>query len=422
MFKTIFYAMERKTLAKFQETSDELLSVARTMTTEARQSARKEIMEAAVVYDISEDMEDHRELYSVDSEGTAIIPVSGKLTSQVDICDGFFSDVTTYGFISAAAIAADNDMSVKHIKFRMSSGGGVVTGLDNAAQVLANLQKPTEAEITGMCASACYWLASQLDKIVATSPTDFIGSIGVAMDLVDTSKADENRGVKRYTLSSTDAPDKRPDIGTESGRAKYVEELDALHNVFVRRVSEGRGVSPETINKDFGKGGVLIAEIAMERGMIDIVQGKKTPAVAGKKTREVQQMNLAELLAENPAAKAEHEAAIAAAEEKGEKAGKEAMTAVVEAVSPFLTSSEYPETVKKTAVEALKGEQTVANFRSVVAAVDAVREENATTSAQGESEDQPETPAQQAEIPKAGDVIKDQAGIDAEIARMKGGN
>lgn len=439
--KTLFHAMEEKTLARFLETKQELLAVAQTMTADARQAGRAEIMEAAVIYDVPDDMSDPRELYRVDAAGTAVIPVCGKLTAEVDICDGFFSDVTTYGFITAAAQAADADPYVKQIAFHFATGGGTVTGVDNCARAIAGLKKPTEARVCGMCASAGYWLASQCDRIVCTSPTDFVGSIGVAMELVDMRKADEARGVKRYVLTSTDAPDKRPDIGTKAGRDKYVEELDALHDVFVRRVAAGRGVTADVVNADFGRGGVLIASRAMTSGMIDAVDDDmqaddmppgqepeeltpQPPAAEAGTTqkREVQQMTLKELLAANPAAKAEHDAALASARAEGEKAGKDAMQATVAKVSPFLTSADYPETIKKTAVAVLKGEQTAANFDAVVAAVDAVREERAASAAAEESGKQKETPGEQKKTREPGAVVASQEDLDAEIARMKGGN
>jgi ClpP class serine protease len=426
--------MEKATLAQFLETKGELLAIAQTMTADARRAGRAEIMEAATLYDIPDDMTNPRELYRVSPDGTAAIPVRGKLTQSVDVCDGFFSDVTTYGFISAAALAADADPSVTKIAFNFSTGGGTVSGVDKCARVLAGLKKPTEARVSGMCASAGYWLASQLDRIVATSPTDFLGSIGVAMELVDMRDADAARGVKRYVLASTDAPDKRLDIATKEGQDKYVEELDALHGVFAARVASGRGVTVETVNKEFGRGGVLIAARALSAGMVDAVEdmpvtmplgnapdANAPPAKAGTTKEEAQQMTLSELLAANPAAKADYTANLAAARAEGETAGIVAMTAKIEKVTPFLISKDYGDAVKKTAVAVLKGEQTTANFDAVVSAVDAVREENALAAATKETDATKETPGQQHKTREPGAIVSTDADLMAEIARMQKG-
>lgn len=372
--KTIFHAMEEKILQQFIETKRELLEIASSMSAKERAEGRKEIMEAVTLFDIPEDLENPRDLYNIDGDGDAIIPIRGKLTSQVDICDGFFSDCTTYGFIQAAALAADEDPGVNRIKFHISSGGGHVTGVDATGQVIANLKKPTEGIISGMAASAAYWLASQMNKITVSAPTDFVGSIGVAIEFLDLRKREEAMGVNRIILTSTDAPDKRLDIATEEGQEKVIEELDAIHHVFASRVSVGRNVSIEKINKDFGQGGVVIASKAKKAGMIDVINNEISgssgpaitpPAAAGKPNKEASIMNLKELLAANPDAQTEYNAAITIAadtasaegETAGKTAGMEQMKAAFTAALPILSSDSYPDTVKeRVTVKAMAGD------------------------------------------------------------------
>ncbi len=191
--------------------------------------------------------------------------------------------------------------------------------------------------------------------------------------------------MKRYTLTSTDAPDKRPDIATEKGRDKYVEQLDALHAVFVRRVAEGRGLPEEKISSDFGKGGMLIAEEAMRVGMIDSVCNQArslTPAQAGiTLLQEEQQMTLQELLSSDPAAKAEYDRNISAAKAEGQDAGVASMQATIKKVSPYLANENYPEIVGKTALSVLNGEAQAMELTSMVAAVDAVTQQAASKAA-----------------------------------------
>lgn len=368
--KTIFHAMEEKILNQFVETKKELLEIASAMSAKERAEGRKEIMEAATLYDIPIDLEDHRELYDVDIDGSATIPISGKLTPHVDICDGFFSDCTTYGFIQAAALAADEDPTVKKIKFNISSGGGYVTGVDATGQVIANLNKPTEGVISGMAASAAYWLASQMDTITASAPTDFFGSIGVAVEYVDVRKREEADGVNRIILTSTDAPDKRLDVATKEGQKKVVEELDSIHNVFASRVATGRNVSIEKINKDFGQGGVLIASQAKKAGMIDAIDNEitgshdsliKTPAAAGKPKEEASMKSLNEFLAADPKAQTEFDEAIKVAAGKaraeGKVTGSESTAEAFKIALPILSSDSYPDTVKaRVTVKAMAGD------------------------------------------------------------------
>jgi ClpP class serine protease len=372
--KTIFHALEEKILQQFIETKKELLEIAAGMNARERQEGRVEIMEAAVLYEVPEDMESASDLYTVDGDGNAIIPIQGKLTPQADICDGFFSDCTTYGFIQQATLAADEDPSVREIKFHISSGGGYVEGCDATGQVIAGCKKKTTAIVSGMAASAAYWIASQADKIVLSAPTDFVGSIGVAVEVVDTRAREEAAGIKRIVLTSTDAPDKRIDLATEEGQGKMIDELDAIHEVFVSRVAGGRNVTVEKINKDFGQGGIVIASQAKKAGMVDGIINEisgtktqiasanssgdnKTPAAAGKPKQEARSMNLTELLAANPEAKREHENLIASARSEGETAGvekgREEMQKTINSVSPFLNSDDYPAVIGETALKVL---------------------------------------------------------------------
>lgn len=429
--KTLFHAMERNTLDRFIESKQELLVLASTMSTAEREAGRREIMEAATLFDVPEGQYDPRTLYSVDPDGTAHVPVRGKLVAQADICDGFFSDVTTYGFITAAAQAADADPTVKKICFDLASGGGGITGLDSTARVLASLTKQTEGRISGMCASACYWLGSQLDRLVATSPTDFIGSIGVAMEIVDSRKADETRGVKRHVLTSTDAPDKRPDIATEEGQQKYIAELDALHEVFVARVMEGRKTDRKKVDDEYGKGGLLIASAALAAGMIDAIEGQSlnrvTPpaasAAAGNHTQEVEPMaTLAELLATNPAARAEHDNLVADARVDGIKAGQDAVEARVSAASPYLANPAYPRIVAETAAKVVAGTASPDSLLAAVAAVDAVTQRAESDAAAASSAAAPATPAAPAAAAVPGALVASEADLDALIAASKGGN
>ena len=405
--KTIFHAMEEKILQQFVETKRELLEIGSGMSAKERAEGRVEIMEAATLFDVPKDLDDPRELYNVDTDGVATIPISGKLTSEVDICDGFFSDCTTYGFIQTAALAADEDPSVNKIRFHISSGGGHVTGVDATGQVIANLKKPTEGVVSGMAASAAYWLATQMDKITMSSPTDFVGSIGVAIEFIDTSKREKAMGVERIILTSTDAPDKRLDLATEEGQGKVIEELDAIHEVFASRVAIGRNVSLDKINKDFGQGGVVIASQAKKVGMIDAISNEISgssgpaiipPAAAGKTNKEASIMDLKALLAANPEAKTEYDAAIVAAENtaraEGEVAGitkgTDEMKAVYAVALPILSSQHYPEAMKKRVGEKAQ-DGNLEGVRDYVSMYDSSTEGIATAAAIAEQGE--ETPA-----------------------------
>jgi ClpP class serine protease len=299
----LVYYLEPSALKAYLASKDDLSAAKNGMTAEGIKLAISEIYKAAHVHrapaqtNIVIGMPDSPApaadgpLYSVDADGVAHIAVEGLLVSQANPCAAFFAEAETeYGFIRAAALAADADPLVREIAFNINSPGGYADGLDETAITIAGLAKPTRSDVHDLAASAAYWLASQTDKIVSASPAALFGSIGVAMEIIDHTGADAQRGIKRKSLTSTDAPLKRPDLTTDEGQAVLIKELDDLHAVFASRVAEGRGVSVARVNKDFGKGGVLIAADALKVGMIDDIAGlsiarNRQPAgVAGDKT------------------------------------------------------------------------------------------------------------------------------------------
>jgi len=314
------YAMETGFLNNLLTDRKELLNIARSFHTAAEmRTAREELMLSLSAINVTpRSPEQLAASYYVDPEGTAHIPIVGELTphAETDACGAYTANaLTEYGFISAATQAADNDDSVERIQFDIDSPGGYVSGLMPAVNAIRSAEKKTIAFVDGMAASAAYWLASQADSIVASSPASRVGSIGVAVEIMDISKALEAQGIEKIILTSTDAPLKRPDITTEAGQEQVVDSLDDMHKVFVQYVSEGRGISAGEVAEKYGRGSMLIAENALTAGMIDsiekvaarraetildVVQTENTVLEAGKIKQGVKMDNLEALEKEYP--------------------------------------------------------------------------------------------------------------------------
>jgi ClpP class serine protease len=345
------YAMEAGFLSRLRADREEIFVVARSLgSAEEMRQARADLMASikGSIFLAPKAGDDLSKLYAVDDEGRAHIAIMGELTPQAetDACGAYTAQaLTEYGYIEAASRAASADKKVSSVVFDVNSPGGYVDGVDQAAQAMAAITKPTEARVHGMAASAAYWLASQTDRIVAMSPAVQIGSIGVAAEEYDDDEYLAKKGIAHRVYTSTDAPDKHPDMKTDEGKAKLVSRLDALHRVFVSRVAEGRNVSPDKVNKDFGRGGVLIASAAKAAGMIDHIEGmiiarpRQTmdkPGVAGSaqahgnasaanlKSKEVRHMDLNKLKAEFP----EESAALVAEGMKAEQSRREKIVAL----------------------------------------------------------------------------------------------
>jgi ClpP class serine protease len=207
----------------------------------------------------------------------AAISIKGVITQTPSFMAMIFGGGnTTYPEINAAIAAAEQDDSITNITYEVDSPGGGFDGLFNTLAAMQSAKKPSKAVVSSLSASAAYAIASQADKIVASNIAARIGSIGVVATFYD----DENE----ISITSTEAPRKRPNVRTEEGIAMVREELDALHEIFVEAISQGRGMTPEDINANFGQGGTFLAREALKRGMIDEIATPSLKAVKNTKT------------------------------------------------------------------------------------------------------------------------------------------
>lgn len=224
---------------------------------------------------------------------TAEIRVFGMLTPRPNFMAMLFGGGnTTYGQITAALADADADPDVKEITMAIDSPGGTIAGLFDTLAAMQAVSKPIKAVVHNVAASAAYALAAQADEIVAANQASTVGSIGI----LATFFVDENK----VTLTSSDAPDKAPDVTTAKGKAAIVERLDALHEIFVDSIATGRKMDVETVNADFGRGATVLAGEALRRGMIDAIKGGGKVSDGAAQTGEAK-MDINTFKAENPA-------------------------------------------------------------------------------------------------------------------------
>lgn len=205
------------------------------------------------------------------SGDTAIIAIEGELVNKKSFWAQIFGmDQTQYSDISASLDSAANNSDVKKIQLHINSPGGVVNGILGVVDKIKSIDKPIDSMVN-LCCSGAYWIASNTDSITATNALSTIGSIGVITTFYDDKKMLDNAGYKEIVLTSTKAPNKHADPATKKGQDIIKSRLDDIHNVFAKSVAEGRGVSVSKVNSDFGKGGVMLSEKALQAGMIDLI-------------------------------------------------------------------------------------------------------------------------------------------------------
>lgn len=395
----LFYVMHEEILRAYTEAKDDIITARSNMSHVDVEAAKNDILKECQIFDF--DPENPDDLYSVNN-GIAEINIAGMLVNKVDICAAFFGEtVTTYKYIREMVQKAESDPIVKKIVFRVNSGGGYVSGCESTFQVIAGCKKHTIAACYDMSASAAYWLASACDEIVGVSKTGFYGSIGVAVEIVNRDKQDENYGIKRIVLTNKTSSNKRPNLMTEEGQSVMVDELNAIYEVFSDSIlvkREGKLSKKDLENLD---GKVFIAKDAVEYGLIDKAMLEtefeeyiNNPVSAGNGSimgsknilKDGNNMSLQTILSENPSAKAEYDNDIQAAETRGKKD----LQARIDAATPYIGSDKY-KGINPLAIKILKGESPVASLEGAVTAFDMMSEQTSSSEAQTETEETGDT-------------------------------
>lgn len=200
---------------------------------------------------------------------TAILPIFGVIVPRA----GLFSRIS--GATSCEMIAYDfrfalEDRSINNIILDIDSPGGEVTGISELSAMIfeSRNQKKIISYVSGMAASAAYWIASASSEM-ATVDTGEMGSIGVVAAIRDTSARDEKSGIKNIEIVSSVSPNKRIDPKTDAGRKSIQTIVDELAQIFVSAVAKHRNVSESDVINKFGQGGMLVGNSAINAGMAD---------------------------------------------------------------------------------------------------------------------------------------------------------
>jgi ClpP class serine protease len=330
---------------------------------------------------------------------TGILLFDGPIIPRADSFSAM-SGMISLDTMTADIKAFEDDQGIKRIVGLFDSPGGDVTGVSEFADLVRSLSTETIGFGYGMVASAGYWIYSAFSKRMA-SKTSTLGSIGVV------ARFRLNNDDGTVEIVSAQSPDKRPDLTSEEGRENIQTVVNELADVFVSDVARNTGVSKENVLANFGQGGELVAGSALKAGMIQKISTLDTlmsgfsstePAQGGGIQGGVMAKTLKEILADNPAAKAEFDALQQAQLDEPRvvnqpEAPPQAVSKVdaedkerIEAARPYLTA-DYPDNIKNLAASVIAGDMPLVALQSSVAAVDAVRQEQASKQAKVETEE-----------------------------------
>ena len=133
-------------------------------------------------------------------DGVGIVPIVGVIGKGLSPLEKMMGAVDVND-VSAAIDAFASNPEVEKIALQISSPGGTVTGVEELANKVRNLEKPTLSYTDSEMASAAYWIGSAADRVVA-SPSSTVGSVGVYMAIPDYSEAAKMQGIKMVVIKS----------------------------------------------------------------------------------------------------------------------------------------------------------------------------------------------------------------------------
>jgi signal peptide peptidase SppA len=201
--------------------------------------------------------------------GVAVVPITGPIFRYANMFTAI-SGATATAILARDIQSALDNPAVSAIVLDIDSPGGAAAGIHELADVIAKGRdrKRIVAYVGNLGASAAYWLATAAHEVVIDA-TAMVGSVGVVMTYLDTRERDAKSGVREIPIVSSAAPHKRDDPNTDEGRERLQKIVDDMAAVMIESIAKLRGTTPAKVTEDFGKGSVLVGQLAVEAGMAD---------------------------------------------------------------------------------------------------------------------------------------------------------
>jgi protease IV len=181
----------------------------------------------------------------------------------------------------------EKDDAVKAVVVRVDSPGGSALASDLMWHHLMKLRKkkPLVFSVGDMAASGGYYMACTADFIFA-EPMSIVGSIGVVGGKIAVGEALEKIGVHTETFpANPDRPGAAARAAFESPltkwddatRARVLESMTAVYELFLARVAEGRSTRGRSLSRDdvarSAEGRIFSGLQGKERGLVDEIGG-----------------------------------------------------------------------------------------------------------------------------------------------------
>ena len=167
------------------------------------------------------------------------------------------------------------DEDVKAVVLRINSPGGSAYDSEQIWHAIGELkkEKPVIVSMGDYAASGGYYIACNADTIVA-EPTTLTGSIGIFGMMPDMQGLAQKVGVSFDVVKTNEFSDMGIPVRpmTESEKALMQAYVERGYDLFLTRVSEGRGMTKEAVDQ-VGQGRVWTGARAKELGLVDELGG-----------------------------------------------------------------------------------------------------------------------------------------------------
>ena len=169
----------------------------------------------------------------------------------------------------------EEDEDVKAVVLRINSPGGSAYDSEQIWHAVGELkkEKPVIVSMGDYAASGGYYIACNADTIVA-EPTTLTGSIGIFGMMPDMQGLAQKVGVSFDVVKTNEFSDMGIPVRpmTESEKALMQAYVERGYDLFLTRVSEGRGMTKEAVDQ-VGQGRVWTGVRAKELGLVDELGG-----------------------------------------------------------------------------------------------------------------------------------------------------
>lgn len=237
------------------------------------QSRNEGIIELAITGGRKRDKNDVT--YNPDT-GMGIISIDGPLTyvEYQGICG---EESASYQQIKEE-FDAMLGLGVKTVVFDCDSPGGEAYGCFETAAYLRKTADENGVKLVGyvdgMAASAAYGLMAAMHEVVM-NPMAEAGSIGVVVQLMNTSKMEKNLGIERQYVYAGDSkvPFNQEGEFTKEFLADIQSRVDSLYQEFIGHVAEMRGIERDSVKQTQAK--VFSATKSVELGLADEIMTRE---------------------------------------------------------------------------------------------------------------------------------------------------